>query len=331
MERFSFECMIRGYHVYKDIWLAVDGEILECRRETGNGHDPFAVAVLKEDVIVGHLPRKMSAVFSLFLRRHGTITCQVNGSRRYSSDLPQGGLEVPCVLIFSGECLLINKVKNLITDIMGEESKKNIQIETTNPNSMPPQKKCKQFKDDDEWVRWGSGLILRVSDRDAVLMGHELNDKHIDLYQKLLKKQFPYMMGLSSPLKVSVMRSWVEYYAQIYHCRNNHWIVASTFGCKDGVVNVYDSLYTDIDSTTKCQIEDVFPDSDISIILPSVQKQNGVKDCGLFAIAFATFLAFGNDPLLLSLHQFDQKNLRKHFMSCLELKCISEFPIIDNQ
>jgi len=171
-------------HVYKDIWLAIDGEILQCRRETGNGHDPFAVAVIKKDDIVGHLPRKMSMVFSLFLRRHGTIRCRVNGSRIYSSDLPQSGLEVPCVSTFSGEHLLINKVMNLITDIMGEESKKTIPIETTNPGSMPPQKKCKQSKDADEWVHWDSGLSLRVSDQDATLMGQELNDKHIDIYTR---------------------------------------------------------------------------------------------------------------------------------------------------
>ena len=38
-----------------------------------------------------------------FLRRGGSITSQVNGHRRYSSDLPQGGLEIPCVLTFSAK------------------------------------------------------------------------------------------------------------------------------------------------------------------------------------------------------------------------------------
>ncbi len=98
MANFSVESMVRGYHVYKDVWVAADGQLLQCRRETSNGHDPFAVAVIRDGTIVGHLPRKQSAVCSLFMRRHGTITCGVNGSRRYSSDLPQGGLEVPCIL-----------------------------------------------------------------------------------------------------------------------------------------------------------------------------------------------------------------------------------------
>ena len=40
------------------------------------------------------------AQFPPFAQFKGLITCQVNGSRRYSHDLPQGGLEIPCVLTF---------------------------------------------------------------------------------------------------------------------------------------------------------------------------------------------------------------------------------------
>lgn len=48
----------------------------------------------------------------------------MNGSRRYSSDLPQGGLEIPCVLTFSGEQTRIDKVKKAIT-IVAEQSSGN--------------------------------------------------------------------------------------------------------------------------------------------------------------------------------------------------------------
>ena len=50
---------------------AVLGEILPCHRETANVSDRYAVAVLKDDVVVGHLPKKFSKMFSLFLRRGG--------------------------------------------------------------------------------------------------------------------------------------------------------------------------------------------------------------------------------------------------------------------
>ena len=35
---------------------------------------------------------------SIFLRRSGNIKCRVIGNRQYSSDLPQGGLELLCIL-----------------------------------------------------------------------------------------------------------------------------------------------------------------------------------------------------------------------------------------
>ena len=56
------------------------------------------MAVKREGTIVGHLTRKITRVCSLFLRQGGSITCTVTGHRRYSSDLLQGGLEVPCML-----------------------------------------------------------------------------------------------------------------------------------------------------------------------------------------------------------------------------------------
>ncbi len=54
-DSFSVEAMVRGYHAYKDIWTAVVGEELPCQRQRANPRDPFAVAVLKDEAIVGHV------------------------------------------------------------------------------------------------------------------------------------------------------------------------------------------------------------------------------------------------------------------------------------
>ena len=35
----TVDSVIRGYHVYKDIWTAVIGEILFCEQEFGNEED----------------------------------------------------------------------------------------------------------------------------------------------------------------------------------------------------------------------------------------------------------------------------------------------------
>ena len=104
---------IRGYHIYRDIWTAAIGEELDCVRESGNMRDRYAVAVKRAGVTVGHLPPKISRVCSLFLRRGGNIMCTVVGVKRYSSDLVQGGLEIPCSLVFTGKAKEITKMKKL--------------------------------------------------------------------------------------------------------------------------------------------------------------------------------------------------------------------------
>ena len=99
MEEFEITCCIWGYHVYKEIWEAAVGEELVCAREPHNSHDRYAVAVKREDVLIWHLPRKLSRLCSLFLRWGGAIFYVVTGGRKYSVDLPQGSLEVPCTLL----------------------------------------------------------------------------------------------------------------------------------------------------------------------------------------------------------------------------------------
>ena len=105
---------IRGYHVYNEIWTAVLGEVLITERELHNVADRYAVAVKKHSgETVGHLPRKISRLCSIFIDQGGDITCVVTGNRRYSSDLVQGGLEIPCSIIFRGKEKLVSKIKKL--------------------------------------------------------------------------------------------------------------------------------------------------------------------------------------------------------------------------
>ena len=77
--------------MFKEIWTAVVDEELFGRREPFNTADPFAVEVVKNSTTIGHVPRGILSVCSLFLRKNGTIVCKVTGSRRYPRDLPQGG------------------------------------------------------------------------------------------------------------------------------------------------------------------------------------------------------------------------------------------------
>ena len=74
--------MIHGYHQYKGIWeCPSEDDALVCEREIGNTHDTHAVAIRKdiegEARTVGHIPRKISSLCSIFIRRGGTICCKL--------------------------------------------------------------------------------------------------------------------------------------------------------------------------------------------------------------------------------------------------------------
>ena len=87
------------------------GETLSCTREPDNANDRYAVAVLKDGMIIGHLPRMISKVCSLFLRRGRSITCSVTGRKRYSTDPT---LEIPCLLLFKAGVKEIGKLNKLL-------------------------------------------------------------------------------------------------------------------------------------------------------------------------------------------------------------------------
>ena len=185
---------MRGHHTYKEVWTPVTGEVLTCARETVNLHDHFAVKGLRAGVIVGHLPKKISTICSLFLSKGGTISCQVSGNRRYSSDLIQGGLEVPCILKLEGDECLMLKTKKLLAflrrllKLMGDQSK---QIQT-NPNKKI---KLEEGIDVDSnsskavWVTFDK-LTLNLSDKVTIEEGSWLSDMHIEFAQRLLRSQF---------------------------------------------------------------------------------------------------------------------------------------------
>jgi len=88
-----------------------------CAKEEENSQDHYAVAVFKHNTIVGHLPRAISTVCSLFIRHGGSIRHEITDSRHYSRDLPQGGMEVPCKLHFYGDGSELKKIEAYFSKI----------------------------------------------------------------------------------------------------------------------------------------------------------------------------------------------------------------------
>ena len=57
-----------------------------------------------------------------------------------------------------------------------------------------------------------------------------------------------------------------------------------------------------------------------------VHKQQGVKDCGLFAIAFATAICFKQELTV----PFNQEVMRQHLIQCFEEGACLPFPLAYN-
>ena len=69
-----------------------------------------------------------------------------------------------------------------------------------------------------------------------------LTDYHIDIANKLLKRQFPEARGLQSPLLGQSLTYNVTEtpFVQVMHVHGNHWV--TVVAITDSLVKVYDSL-----------------------------------------------------------------------------------------
>ena len=203
---FSVAAMVRGYHVYRDIWAASIGEELPCECQEGNREDAYAVAVKKNGNIVGHVPRKISTTSFMFLRRGGSILCQVTESQRYSADLPQGGLEIPCILVFTGSVKEVSKVAKLVSAALPTVSSDRLEVQQSRPFKVDTVQTV--YEDEDfevkmskngDWVQC-QDIVLSKVDRDIISNGQKITDRHINYAQRLLKRQFPLLNGLKLSL-----------------------------------------------------------------------------------------------------------------------------------
>ena len=75
--------------------------VLFARRENDNDYDRFSVAIVKEQEVVGHIPRRISNIVFFFLGYdENIVSCEITGQRiNHRAGL---GIEVPCVYRFRG-------------------------------------------------------------------------------------------------------------------------------------------------------------------------------------------------------------------------------------
>ena len=165
-------------------------------------------------------------------------------------------------------------------------------------------------------------------DKAVLTNGKWLNDNIVDVSQLLLSQQFPHLNGLQSVTLGRTLAFNIEgdEFVQILHTGKGHWVTISTIGCTTGEVNVFDSLPPAPTTDMINQIAAILctPKDTIRVRYIDVPMQEGYSDCGLFAIAFATALAYGKQPGRCF---FDQGTMRVHLVKCLQEQNMTEFPL----
>ena len=153
-----------------------------------------------------------------------------------------------------------------------------------------------------------------------------------DLIEILSKKCCPDIRGYKG---ASIIRcnklGFVHYFdiasgefIQILHTGTDHWLCISSIGCSPVVVRLFDSFYNDVILTeVEEQTQDLLGGKQVDLVYFPVQQQTNGSDCGVFAIAFATCLAFDENPAHMT---FDVPKMRPHLATCLKHKNISLFP-----
>ena len=102
-------------------WAPFLGQVLQCRMVLGNTVDKYVVAVMKKDRVVGHLMKGKSRKFAktaLFFVRTDKIdstTVKITGK---AVNKGKGmGMEVPCSIAFTGSKPMLDKLKEILSQL----------------------------------------------------------------------------------------------------------------------------------------------------------------------------------------------------------------------
>ena len=234
--------------------------------------------------------------------------------------------------------------KHTLLNESGESAKENTDEHNCNSPCDPVIPSCKSpviIVNDDSpdpplWVKLEncnpddpeSKLILYHASKSSILNETSwLTDSEIHAGQLLLKKELPFLDGLND---TTITGSHVvparSDFVQIVNT-GSHWVCLSTIATRpaSATVRIFDSLYLKPSSIAikhACRMM-MFPGDQITLINEKVQRQVGINDCGLFALAFATDLCHGLDPVN---QKYEQKSMRQHYVRCLENGAMVPFP-----
>ena len=159
-----------------------------------------------------------------------------------------------------------------------------------------------------------------------------LSDTVIKAAQLLILQEFPHIAGLQDPavhnsLSFQILRGE---FVQIIFVGGCHWCTVSNIGCDDGVVNVYDSMYSSASSGMIKLIASLLfsPAEQLIVRMMDIGRQSNGSDCGVLSIAFAYDVCNGKDSCKI---KYDHRSIKQHLADCLEKCCLSRFPEVDER
>ena len=169
-----------------------------------------------------------------------------NRRRHFSPDLPQGGLEIPCMLTFMGDPKEVAKVRKPLTLNKATVVVHKNPVDLDSEKIQQPREKVKvecidmeelivsDGHDQKPWKRF-EHIHLTANDKGIITKGLKLTDNHMNFAQTMLRQQFRHVTSLQ--LTYLLHTAWARQSdvnaLQIIHSRGDHWLVMTTIGCSD--------------------------------------------------------------------------------------------------
>ena len=120
---FSADICVRGIHFYNvqpNLGAALKFYPEDDPMSLVQDRYAVAVKIIEDGRKIGHVPRFMSKLLFFFLRNGGNVSRTVIGSKQYSWDLPQGGVQIPVKYTFIGNQRIVNILKTKILQLIEE-------------------------------------------------------------------------------------------------------------------------------------------------------------------------------------------------------------------
>ena len=137
---------------------------------------------------------------------------------------------------------------------------------------------------------------LTVGDLSDLSRNRMLNDNIIQTFQQILKILYPdandlHNLVFGQSLNFAVYQT--ASFFQVLHDESLHWIVISTYNCKEGEVFLMGGMFRGwVAHQTKRQMCSILnaDKKELKIVALSVQKQSNALDCEVFRLAFTHYI-----------------------------------------